>query len=288
MAVFADLKSLYRHLEERATDYESLGQIHSLFLNHFLCRFFYSRSESTNLCEAERTHWETAFFGIELDTRRVVTTVTRINGQGEVVTYPDLDSLDDAALRYLVKRVNSTSNPLLKAHYAHILWRSPARKTRHGRLAVDSYLKLLRVYGKKAEQEPEKGYGSLALRVLENAREIAEQLGYRLKRIDREMIRLIHRLSDEYSPSCGIKASLIRTMLRRPDRFTRNDYSGIQQVCWRSARRLYERGRLGDAIDMLELGRRVDERVGEKTHRWQRRIAQHMKTLEVQKEEYGE
>jgi hypothetical protein len=283
VTAFVNLDALYRHLEERAMEYESLSHIHGLFLNHFLCKFFYSRSERADLREAERTHWETAFFGVELDTRLVVTTVTRLNGEGEVITYPDLDSLDDAALRYLAKRVDDTDNPLLKAHYAHLLWRSPVRKPRHGRVAVDSYLELVKIYERRSQGSPGKAYGTLALRALESAREIAEQVDHRITRIDREMIRLIHELSEEDTSSCGVKADLIRAMLRKPERFTAEDYEGIQQVCWRVARWLSGRGRLGEAVDMLELGRRVDERVGVKTHRWGRRVNEYLKVLETQK-----
>jgi hypothetical protein len=69
-------------------------------------------------------------------------------------------------------------------------------------------------------------------------------------------------------------------MLRRPERFSGKDYEGIQRICWRVARLLYKEGHIGDAVEMLELGKRVDERVGKTTYRWERRVGEYMKVLE--------
>ena len=42
---------------------------------------------------------------------------TGTNDKGEVIEYPTLNGFDDMTYQYLIGRLDSTSNPLLKARY---------------------------------------------------------------------------------------------------------------------------------------------------------------------------
>ena len=42
---------------------------------------------------------------------------TGTNDKGEVIEYPTLNRFDDMTYQYLIGRLDSTSNPLLKARY---------------------------------------------------------------------------------------------------------------------------------------------------------------------------
>jgi len=146
-----DLNFLYTQLENNALGYESPCQIGKLFQE--IRDLSYKKNK---MDVAEKAQWEVDFFNFVLVDGEVKSKFTTSNEHGERDEYPNLDRFNENACTYLIDRLSSTSNPLLKARYSHIVWCSPNKHMDYAKLAVDSYLELLRFMKKKLKKHPRK------------------------------------------------------------------------------------------------------------------------------------
>lgn len=273
MENLTDLKSLYNHLEKNATDYKYSHQIGKLFrelrdLKH----------KEDNLDEAEKAQWEVDFFNFWMKEGKLNPMFTGTNDKGEVIEYPTLDRFDNKTYEYLIERLDSTSNPLLKARYSHVLWCSPKKHAKYARMAVESYLRLVKIYEEKDKKEPKEHYGLDVLDAIKNAYSIACQVKYELDKIKSEIRRLVNDFNFESSSSFALRANLISLMLKDKRRFSEKDFLGFENICWKIAQAL-AKSNIHGAVQLLELGEKVDRKLGKKTHKWRKRIAESYETL---------
>jgi len=273
MENFTDLKSLYNHLEKNATDYNS-QQIGNLFQK---LRDLKDNENKYN--EAEKGQWEVDFFNFTVKDGKLKSMFTRTNGEGEVTECPSLDRFDDRTYEYLIGRLDSSSNPLLKARYSHILWCSPKKHVKYAKIAVDSYLELVKIYEAKDKKEPDMNYGLAVQEAMKSAYSIAFQIKYKTDEIKAELKRLVTTFNFKSSSSFALRANLIELMLKAKRRFSKEDFLGFENICWQVSESLIESGNIHYAIDMLELGEKVDQKLEKKTHDQRRRIAESYETL---------
>ncbi len=279
MEDFTDFKSLYNHLEENATIYKYSYQIGNLFQKLRDLKHKENKSD-----EAEKAQWEIDFFNFMIEEGGLKPRFTGTNDKSEVVEYPTLDRFDDRTYEYLIRRLDSTSNSLLKARYSHILWCSPKKHAKYAEVAVDSYLELIKIYETKDMKEPQEYYGLDVLDAIKNAYFIARQAKYKVNTIKSELRRLIAEFNFKSNSSFALRANLIELMLKDKRRFLKEDFLGFEHVCWQTSESLTQSGNIHGAIDMLELGERVDQKLGKTTHNWRKQIAESYETLMKQAE----
>lgn len=279
MENFTDLKSLYDHLEKNATDYKYSHQIRNLFQKLRDLKHKENKSD-----EVEKAQWEVDCFSFMIEEGELKPMFTGINDKGETIEYPTLNRFDNRTYEYLIGRLGSTSNSLLKTRYSHILWCSPKKHAKYAKIAVDSYLELIKIYETKDKREPQEHYGLDVLNAIKNAYSIACQVKYKLDKIKSELRRLINTFNFKSSSSFALRANLIELMLKDKRRFLKKDFLGFENICWQISDSLTESGNIHGAIDMLELGEEVDQKLGKKTHKWRRQTAESYETLMEQAE----
>ena len=262
MENFTDLKSLCNHLEENATDYKYSHQIGNLFQ-----KLSDLKHKETKSDEAEKAQWEVDFFYFMIE-----------EGKCKPIFPGTLDRFDDRVCEYLIGRLDST-NPLLKARYSHILWCSQKKHAKYAKMAVDSYLKLIKIYEAKDMKEPQEHYGLDVLEVIKNAYSVAHQIKYRVDNIKSELRRLVNTFNFKSSFSFALRANLIKMMLKDKKRFCKKDFLGFENICWQISESLTKSGNIHNAIDMLELGEKVEQKLGKKTYDWRKQVAESYETL---------
>lgn len=135
MTEFSDLNSIYEHLESNALDYKYPHQIGREFQK---LRDLKEKDKKPE--EAEKAQWEVNFFNFMFDDGELKPMATMTNEKGKLVRIPYIGLFDEKVCAYLIERYEATSNPILKARYAHILWFSPKKHNKYGKAAVDAYL----------------------------------------------------------------------------------------------------------------------------------------------------
>lgn len=279
MENFTSLKSLCNHLEKNAIDYKYSHQIGNLFQ-----KLRDLKHTENNSDEAQKAQWELDFFNFTIKEGKLSTKFTGTNDKGEIIKYPTLDRFEDRTYEYLIRRLDSTSNSLLKARYSHILWCSPKKHAKYAKVAVDFYLKLIKIYEAKDKKEPQEHYGLDVLNTAKNAYFIAYQIKYKADKIKSELRRLVNKFDFKSSSSFALRANLIELMLKDKRRFFKKDFLGFENICWQISESLTKSGNIHGAIDMLELGEKVEQKLGKKTHDWRKQVAESYETLMKQAE----
>ncbi len=274
MENFNDLESVYNHLEEHAADYKYIFQLGNLFqrvrdLKHKECK----------KDEVERAQWELEFFKFEIDKNILNPKYTSTNEKGEEVKFPNIDNFNESTYIYLIERLNSTSNPILKSRYAHILWLSPKKHSKYAKIAVDSYLELIKICEKKDKEKPEEHYGLRIGNIINNAFCIACHIKYRLNEIKAEIVRLIKHFNLNSSSTFALRFKLIDLVLNEKRIFQKKDIGWLEKECWHLSDVLIKKRNWDGAIKMLENGEKFEERLGKKSSKWRKTIAEAYESL---------
>jgi len=271
---FTNLESIYRHLEKNAIDYEYPTQIGDLFQK---LRDLSRKKKKSE--DAKKAQWEIDFFYFRIEEGEIRSFSQIPNNKGEIVEFPTLDRFDEDTYNYLIKRMENTSNPLLKARYSHILWCSPKKHNKYAKIATDSYLELIKIYEEKDKEEPQKHYGLEILKIAKNAYLIVYQAQYKMAKIKAELRRLVLKFNFMSSSSFILRSSLIKFMLERKRQFPTKYLDCFEKICKQMAEDLDEKGSIFQKIAILELGEKVDDRLRKKTYDWRRKIAKSYETL---------
>lgn len=263
-----DLESAYNHLEERALDYKYLHQIAGIFQK---VRDEMHRSQ--NVEEEKKAQWEIDVFNFSIKENKVHPLYTMTNDKGEEVKYPTYDRFDDSTYDYIIKRLNSTSHPLLKARYAHVLWFSPKKHGKYAQIGIDAYLELIKLYSEKDKARPQEHFGLDTVDATKNAFFLSLNSNdeKRLNRAKSEIKRLIFNFNSKSSSFFALRKSLISLMLSQKNTFSKDDFVGIGEMCYKFAEILEDSHK---AITMLELGENIDEKLGISRHNWKKSIAE--------------
>lgn len=279
MKDFTNLESLHKHLEYKALDYKYPHQISSLFQ-----KVRDLKTKENKPVEAEKAQWEIDFFNFGLENDQIEPKFIKTSDKGEIVKYPSLDRSDDRTYEYLIERLNKTSNPLLKARYSHILWCSPRKHVQYAKLAVDSYLKLIKIYEEKDREAPQEHFGLDVIQAVRNAYSIGYQVKYKVEKVKSEVKRLITEFNFKSSSSFALRSDLIELMLRGKRKFSKKDFNKLENFCWQMSESLIDAENIHAAIRMLELGERIDQKLGKRTHDWRGKMAESYENLMNQAE----
>ena len=267
MAEILDLDNLYKHLEEKAIDYKH-REIANLFQKIRDKMHVEKKADLEAIAQ-----WEINIYNFSF-VRNVPTPLRTLpNSDGKLVSYPTFDDFVPLSYDYIIRRLDSTNNPMLKAHYAHILWFSPKKHGRYAQLALDSYLKLIKLYEQKDKENPQEHFGFDVLRVVENALYVSRNINDSTK-IDiakLEVKRLILNFNPESTCLFRVRADLLGLMIREKTIFTKDDFSGISDICFNFSKSL---GDSHQAITILQLGEMVEQKAGTTTYNWNELIAE--------------
>jgi len=264
---FSELESLYKHLEERALDYKYLHQIANLF--HKIRDEMHVKERTE---EEAKAQWEIDSFNFSIESNTIKPLWTAVDGEGREIRYPTYDRFTDATYDYLIERLNSTSNPLLRARYAHVLWSSPRKHGKYAQIAIDAYLALIKLFEQRDREEPKEHYGLDVLNAVRNGLFLSLNTKdrKRVSVVKSEVKRLVFDFNPESSSLFRLRADLVSLMLKEKEVFSRDDFAGINEMCFRFTKELKDSHK---AITMYELGEKVDNRLGTTTRNWTELIA---------------
>ena len=274
MPQFDNFEDLYSHLEEKSLDYRYAHQIGNLFKE--LRDSFHEKGRKKDSLKAQ---WEIDFFNFQLIDGNCKPTWTGTQEDGREFEYPSLKRITNEALEYLIARLDSSKNILLRARYSHILWCSKRRHSKYAEISIDCYLLLVDEFVKKDIKKPEENYGNNVLQYIKNAYYLSQKVKYKFDTVKNKIIELVKNFNPNSSYHFALKFDLIKLMLKHNKKFAGNDFEGIPDVCWNLAHKLMQEGRIHNSIDILQLGEKVEKKTNTNQYEWQREIANAFETL---------
>ena len=264
MSKFNTLQSLYDHIENSSSTELNSYEIIDLFR-----KFRDAKHKANDTEDAEKAQWEIHFLSFYLTEGEIRPDVERVYESGEVSIYPSLDMFDEKVYDYLRKRLEETRHPKLKARYAQILWNSP--KTKHNnfaRTAIDCYLEYIAEYEQSGSEDDY--YAHEICEVIKNAYSIGLHSKYEIDQLKSKLLGFIHKFS---SGEPLFVRNLIGYMLEKRKGFRKEDFLGLENICWQIAESFSDNA--NTAISFLKLGEKIDQRLEKQSHGWVLRIAQH-------------
>jgi len=260
-----DFEPLYKHLEEKAVDYKYY-QIAELFQK---IRDKMHIEQKTDL-EA-KAQWEMDIFNFSIEENVVKPLWTMSNEKGEMISHPSYDNFVPATYEYIIVRLDSTANPLLKARYAHILWFSPQKHGKYAEIAIDGYLQLINLFEQKDKENPQKHFGLDTLSAIKNAFYLSRNIkdARRIGLAKSEIKRLIFGFNSRSSSLLRLRIDLIDLMLKEKTVFSKGDFSGIGDLCFNFAK---EVGDSHQSITLFRLGEKIDQKLRTASYGWKELI----------------
>ena len=161
-----------------------------------------------NTLAAESARWEMVALAFALVEGAAKAEVGYEDGS----EYPTEDDLGEDGIEYVKSRADRTTNPVLKARYAHLVW---CFKKNHlyARQAVDAYLGLIKQYEAKDLQDPEGHHGHAVLHCIQNAFALSLAVGHRKGDIVEEILRIVQNYSYESKSVFLIKVKLLELII---------------------------------------------------------------------------
>jgi hypothetical protein len=273
--VLADMlgfESLYKHLEKKATDY-TYYEISALFQK---IRDKMHVDGNTDL--ETKAQWEMDFFNFSIQRNVISPMWTMPDSEGNIISYPTYDNFTQDTYDFLINRLCSTYNSLLKARYAHILWFSPKKHGKYAVMSIDGYLELLKIFEEKEKQNTEHHIGHDLINAVENAFFLAKNINNeeKLKLIKSEIKRLIFNFNPKSGWLFRLRADFISLMIEEKTVFLAEDFNGIADLCLTFSKKLADSHQ---AITMLGLGEKVEQRIKTNNYNWKDLIAQSYEKL---------
>jgi hypothetical protein len=277
---FSEIDELYKHLETDAGNYKYAHQIANLFQ-----KLRDSKNEAGQAEAAEKAQWEIDCFSFRTQSGELKCMFSGTDENGQPWEYPSISKLSEKELEYIEDRLKNTSNPILKSRYAHILWESSRKHIKYAKLAVDSYLELVSFYERKDKEDPQAHNGPNVLNSVIEASCLAFKINYRIDDVRSEAARLVREFNFDSSSAFVMRVRLIRHMLEGKGRFPTACFTSFSEVCLDLGQRLFKGGRYHNAIDIFETGEKVDNKLSQKTHDWNRSIAESYEGLMNERDE---
>jgi hypothetical protein len=267
-----DFESLYKHLEEKATTYK-YREISALFQK---IRDKMHVDGNTDL--ETRAQWEMDFFNFSIQRNVISPMWTMPDNKGNMISHPTYDNFTQDTYDFIIGRLEATKNPLLKARYTHILWFSPRKHGKYAVMAIEGYLELLKVLEEKEKQDTEIHIGHDLINAVENAFFLAKNINdkEKLELLKTEIKRLVFNFNPKSGWLFGLRADFINLMIEEKTVFLAEDFNGLADLCLTFSKEL---GDSHQAITMLGLGEKVEQRTKKANYNWKDLIAQSYEKL---------
>lgn len=265
MTTFDTLEQIYNHLDEKAAEYQYESQIADLFQR------FRDKAYKENLQDqVQLAQWEIEFWQFVLTQGELEPHFTGTDDKGEPFQFPDLKKFDDAAYDYLLKRLDTSKHPFVRARYANILWHGPRKHTKFANAAVDANFEVIDILEALDKGAPQDHRGLDVIHRMINLFYISRQSNYRTEDVKGLLKKLVHNFNLQSSSSFPLRFQLINLMLK--EKLPKEDFLDIPELCWNLHNSLVCSGNLHGGINMLQLGDKVESRIGSITHEWKKEI----------------
>jgi len=193
---------------------------------------------------------------------------------GKPWKYPDISTFTKNGFKEIEKALRITKSIVLKARYADFLWLTK-RDYKKARIAVDSYLTLIKKYEKKDKKNPNNHYGLDVLISFKRAFQISTSIKFKQSDIRKELERLIFNFNPSSTSKSKLTIDLIEIVIDNKKDFSdKNFWKKIITICKERYKSLQNSGNFYFARDYLDKGKKIEITIlNKRTTKWDKLIA---------------
>lgn len=218
---FDTIDEVYTFVDKNAYHLERNRDLTDLWVKY--------RNKTTSELEKQKAQWEIDCFLFDIKGDRLFSQIYSADSEtGEVKSYPSLNDIQKDVIEYVIRRVENSSNPILKAKYAHLLWKCSIgiKHNKFANTAIDNYIKALEDYCDQYKSEKHKETPFQIGRLYETSLAVLNDIKPNLEPIKKLTRKLLFDSSFEFYTKHGI----LNDMLEYPKLFKPNDFENTLSI----------------------------------------------------------
>lgn len=174
-----------------------------------------------------KVQWEYEYAYLEFRSEKLFSFSHSYQKERDILKFPDLESMNKEAFKYLKERAASTSNPLLKAKYNHLLWKGPKgiKNREYGELALAAYIEVIKIYLGEFKEAGDENLYQIDVHF-----EILCSLCLEVNSHQKEIKQFSQMLLAKLGLPFWFKASILEEMAKHPRLFKKGDFDGHLQL----------------------------------------------------------
>lgn len=218
---FNTIDEVYTFVDTNAYNLERNWDLTNLWVKY--------RNKTTSEEEKKKTQWEIDCFLFEIKGDRLFSQIYSASSKkGEVKAYPDLNEIQKEVIEYVNCRVETSSNPILKARYAHLLWKCPIgiKHNKFAVIAINNYIQAIDDYCDQWKTEKHKETPFQIGRLYETLLAVVNDLKTNLEPVKKLTHKLLFSSTFEFYTKHGI----LNDMLEYPKLFKPNDFENTLSI----------------------------------------------------------
>lgn len=218
-STFSSLEDAISFLDENALQLQRNNQITEFIIK---TRGLFESVESK-----QKLHWEFEYDQFEFRGSVLMPFSHAFHENRNFLNYPNLEKLEQDAFAYLKSRASATPNPLLRAKYNHLLWKSPKgiKNAQYGHEAISAYLNVIEFYLAEFKE-----VGDENLFQIDAHFETLYALCNELKHDQAPIKALTQKLLKNSDLPFWVKASVLEEMTKYPKLFSRLDFKDSLEI----------------------------------------------------------
>jgi hypothetical protein len=266
---YPNLSSLYAAIETEVNLYNDYFEISNFFR---LARDSFEKRGLTD--EVRIAQIETITFGFRIENGSLAPYARLPNNTGELIDIPNMSDFKDNDCEYLIKRYKESAHPMLKARYAHVLWKCQRRDWSCANKAIDDYFDLIKIFETKDSINPQKTLGITITGFIRVICKLVCSINHDHEKIKSEIFRLLNGFNTKSPSFFVLKFDIIQIILDFPKIFLKSDLVSLTDLCWILGQDLIKQNNLHFAIRFFEMGERIDRKLEKPHDKWRRKIAE--------------
>jgi hypothetical protein len=218
---FDTIDEVYNFVDENAYNLKRNWDLTDIWVKY--------RNKTTNEVEKQKAQWEIDCFMFDIKGDRLFSQIySAASVTGEVNAYPNLNDIQKEVIEYVNQRLDNSSNPLLKARYAHLLWKCPigVKHNKFAILSIDNYVKAIEDYCDQWNEEMHKETPFQIGRLYETLLAVVNDIKNNLEPIKKLTHKLLFNSTFEFYAKHGI----LNDMLEYTKLFKPNDFENTLSI----------------------------------------------------------
>jgi excisionase family DNA binding protein len=200
------------------------------------------------------------------------------DGNGKFWEFPSMKEFKKTDVNYVQSVLPSFKHPRIRSRIAHFLWVTE-KDYKMAQQAVDEYLKVASWLNSEIKKDPEGNSAFEMLEALKSAYQIAKQIKYNTKTVNKAIADTILNFDNNSSSRWAVTHHLIEFALKNKDEYGNDFWNNVIQICEKMAKEQEQNGNLYFSRDFFSLGEKVEKSVFNlKDQRWRKSIAASLET----------
>ena len=231
--------------------------------------------ELKNKKSAQKMQWMIDILSFVISDNILKEMMSGTTKDGKPWRYPDIFIFTKSGFEEAEKALKNTKSITLKARYADFLWLSK-KDYKKARIALDSYLELIKKYEKADEKNPRNHYGLNALSSFKRVFQISKSINYKKDDAKKELKRLCFNFNPDSSSKFKLTIDLIEIAINNKNDFrSKKFWKRIIVTCKNHYKKLCENNNWYFAREYLNNAKQIEIVIlNKKTNKWDKLIAE--------------